>query len=57
MDYDNNSEIICSVIINVYKELNLIVQCIVTQYFKINGIEISERAYREVDEKGMIHRI
>ena len=57
VDYDNNSEIICSVIINVYKELNLIVQCIVTQYFKINGIEISERAYREVDEKGMIHRI
>lgn len=36
---------------------NFIVQCIVTQYFIKNGIGISERAYRELDEKGMIHRI
>lgn len=57
MNYENNSAIISSVIINMYKELNLIIQLIVMQYFRVNGIEISERADKEVDEKGRIHRI
>lgn len=57
VDYEGNSDIICSAIINVYKELNSIVLLIVSKYFNINGMKISERARKELARKTMIHKI